>query len=291
MAAGHHFPEIESLTAWMAQDLKRQESICEEILEKLPGRFQWAGSFHTTEHRTQSKVNIPCFYDEEYETPLSLVFGGVFDYGMSDAHKKAIQAFCSPDEWRMLKTLVEDRASREEKALRPFLMSRFPLFQWVAEENIDLSGDLERPDFSTEEGPYPIYLSTSEAEKFLSKSGYRLPWDHEWEYVAKELRSNVFICGDQLPRGNLSKNVCLTSFGSASKNRKASNFFGIAGLGLAAMTKVEGGNGVMVRGGASGFYPFQGPAQWAMLSTELQIPLQNMPGSLAGVRLCMDIPN
>ncbi|MCC4607779.1 hypothetical protein LL967_07830 [Xanthomonas campestris pv. zinniae] len=291
MAAGHHFPEIESFTAWISQDSKRHEYICEEILEMLPDRFQLAESFHSIEPRTQSKVDIPCFYDEEYETPLSLVFGGDFDYGMSDAHKQAIQAICSPGEWRMLKSLVEGRASPEEKAVRPFLMSRFPLFEWVAEEHVELSGDLERPDFSTEEGPYPIYLSAIEAEKFLGKSGYRLPWDHEWEYVAKELRANVFICGDQLPRGDLSKNVCLTSFGSASKNKKASNFFGVAGLGLAAMTKVEGRNGVMVRGGASGFYPFQGPAQWAMLSTELQIPLQNMPDSLAGIRLCMDIPS
>ncbi|GKT19638.1 hypothetical protein AVHY2522_23205 [Acidovorax sp. SUPP2522] len=286
-----NFSEIDSLQSWMSQTAERQEYICDEILERLPDRFQLAEPFRSIESKSQSKVDIPCFYDEEYETPLSLVFGGFFDYGMSDAHKKAIQALCSPDEWQMLKTLVEGRVSPEEKAVRPFLMSRFPLFEWVAEENIDLSGDLERPDFSTEEGPYPIYLSTSETEKFLRKSGYRLPWDHEWEYVAKELRSNIFIGGDKLPRGDLSKNVCLTSFGSASKNKKASNFFGIAGLGLAAMTKVEGRNGVMVRGGASGFYPFQGPAQWAMLSTELQIPLQNMPDSLAGIRLCMDIPS
>ncbi|UNK15790.1 hypothetical protein MNQ98_14560 [Paenibacillus sp. N3/727] len=164
---------------------ERREDICNSIINKLPGRFKLAKPYLLKNHQNGKEIEIPCFYDELYETPLNLVFGGDFIYGASSQRIERIRNICKPNDWSMISRLIHKSV------------------------------------------------------------------------------------GDDA----------------------ASNIFGIAGLAIAAFTRIGGAkNEIIVRGGAAGFYPFQHPSQWAMLLTELQLPLKNVPGKLAGLRLCLDIP-
>ena len=73
-------------------------------------------------------------------------------------------------------------------------------------------------------------------------------------------------------------------------NRAASNPWGVAALAVATFTRLQASpHEWRIRGGAAAFYPFQHPMQQAMLLTELQLPLANMPGQMAGLRLCLDV--
>lgn len=172
-----------------------------------------------------------------------------------------------------------------------FLMGRFPSFEWVIEEHVELCDELEQPDFSSEDGPFPAYVTQEEAQRFLAATGYRLPWDHEWEYVAKAGAERLYVCGDAVPQRDLSGDVCLTQFGDGQLNRAAANPWGMAALAVATFTRLQASpHEWRIRGGAAAFYPFQHPMQQAMLLTELQLPLANMPGQMAGLRLCLDVP-
>ena len=172
-----------------------------------------------------------------------------------------------------------------------FLMGRFPTFEWVIEEHVELCDGLERPDFSSEDGPFPAYVTQEEAQRFLAATGYRLPWDHEWEYVAKAGAERLYVCGDAVPQRDLSGDVCLTQFGDGRLNRAAANPWGMVALAVATFTRLQASpHEWRIRGGAAAFYPFQHPMQQAMLLTELQLPLANMPGQMAGLRLCLDVP-
>ncbi|MCR8842550.1 hypothetical protein NQ117_02540 [Paenibacillus sp. SC116] len=287
----NNITEINSLENWQNASSKRREDICNSILNKLPERFKLAKPYVFKNPHNGNEIEIPCFYDELYETPLNLVFGGDFIYGASAQHMESIRNICTPNDWSMISQLIHQSKGDEHTRIAPFLMSRFPVYEWVLEENINLSNEEERPDFYSEDGPFPTYVNLQEAASFLEKTGYRMPRDCEWEYVSKELKNNVFICGDEIPSRDLSDDICLTQFGDSRLNKAASNIFGIAGLAIAAYTRIGGvKNEIIVRGGAAGFYPFQHPSQWAMLLTELQLPLKNMPGQLAGLRLCLDIP-
>lgn len=286
-----NIPEINSLENWQAASRERREDICHAILNKLPGRFKLTKPFLVENPQNGKEIEIPCFYDELYETPLHLIVGGDFIYGASSQHMESIRNICNPSDWSMISPLIHKSEGDKKTRIKPFLMSRFPVYEWVLEENIDLSTDEERPDFYSEDGPFPAYVTLHEAKSFLEKTGYRMPWDFEWEYISKEIKNNLFICGEEIPSRDLSSDVCLTQFGDSRLNHAASNIFGIAGLAIAAFTRMEGDNDeIIARGGAAGFYPFQHSSQWAMLLTELQLPLKNMPGQLAGLRLCLDIP-
>ncbi|MFG0608218.1 MULTISPECIES: hypothetical protein [Delftia] len=100
-----------------------------------------------------------------------------------------------------------------------------------------------------------------------------------------------FSSGDAVPQRDLSGDVCLTQFGDGQLNRAASNPWGVAALAVATFTRLQASpHEWRIRGGAAAFYPFQHPMQQAMLLTELQLPLANMPGQMAGLRLCLDVP-
>ena len=274
----------------MSQTENQQDDISERILEKMPSGFILAESF-SSKLSDGKNLSLPCFYDERHETPLMLIPGGSFSYGLSSEQEKSIRQLCTEEEWAMIHPLLKGAKPNVEMHLPPFFMSRFPVFNWVAEENINLADSVERPDFSSDEGPFPCYLTKEEINIFLQKTGYRMPYDWEWEFVAKGVDDNLLICGNEIPSEKLLKEICITSFGNPKKNNKASNVYGISGLAIAALTSMDyEKNRVAVRGGAAGFYPFQGPGQWAMLLTGLRMPLENMPGGVAGLRLCLDVP-
>jgi hypothetical protein len=284
--------EIMSLDLWQSSSNERRKEICNEILSRLPKRYKLIKPFISQHPINKQPIEIPCFYDKKYETPLNLIIGGSFQYGASSSHIEKIENTHFPKEWHMISHLIHRSDNIENRNVNPFLMSRFPLYEWVVEDHIDLSTHLERPDFYSEDGPYPIYISTDEAFTFLEKTGYRMPWDVEWEYVAKDFQDHLFISGEKIPDPALLNNICLTQFGDARLNKEAANHFGIASLTVATFTKIEPPrNEVIIRGGAAGFYPFQQYSQFATLLTELQLPLSNMPEKLAGLRLCLDIPN
>lgn len=283
--------DIGSMDLWQKATQARREEVCQIILNRLPKRFKLVKPYKSVNPSNGQEIEIPCFYDERYETALNLVFEGEFPYGASDERLEEIERLFSEDDWAGISPLIRRRKSGGAERVSAFLMSRFPVYEWVVEENIDLDEDIERPDFYSEDGPYPVYVTSDEAAAFLKKSGYRLPADKEWEYVAKEGKNNIFICGSHVPEEGELESVCLAQFGDARKNRDASNLLGIAGLGVASFT-VNGPerNELTIRGGAAGFYPFQHPSQIAMLLSELQLPPSNMPGGLAGLRLCLDVP-
>ncbi|WP_246120580.1 hypothetical protein [Cohnella terricola] len=98
--------EINSLENWQNTSRERREDICNSILNKLPERFKLAKPYILKDHQNGKETEIPCFYDELYETPLSLVFGGDFIYGASSQQIERIRNICKHNEWSMISQLI-----------------------------------------------------------------------------------------------------------------------------------------------------------------------------------------
>lgn len=289
----HTIPELASLQSWQSTLPSRRAEICQAILEGLPRGFEFAKPFLSTELAEVGGTawEVPCFYDAQHETTLTLVLGGDFTYGATAQRLTTLRDSIPAEDWSLIAPVVHAAQEAGPVHVPAFLMGRFPTFEWVIEEHVELCDGLERPDFSSEDGPFPAYVTQEEAQRFLAATGYRLPWDHEWEYVAKAGTERLYVCGDAVPQRDLSGDVCLTQFGDGRLNRAAANPRGMAALAVATFTRLQASpHEWRIRGGAAAFYPFQHPMQQAMLLTELQLPLANMPGQMAGLRLCLDVP-
>lgn len=287
-----HSPlELSSLQSWQSALPSRRSEICHAILDGLPGGFQLARPFVSAASTGGSALELPCFHDAQHETTLTLVLGGDFTYGAAEQRLAKLHGSIPAEDWSLIAPVVHAAHGAGPVHVPAFLMGSFPTFEWVLEEQVELCEGLERPDFSSEDGPFPTYVTQEEAQRFLAATGYRLPWDHEWEYVAKAGMERLYVCGDAVPQRDLSGDVCLTQFGDGQLNRAAANPWGIAALAVATFTRLQASpQELRIRGGAAAFYPFQHPMQQAMLLTELQLPLANMPGQMAGLRLCLDVP-
>ena len=287
----HTIPELASPQSWQSTLPSRRAEIAQAILEGLPCGFEFAKPFVSTEPAEGTAWEVPCFYDPQHETTLTLVLGGDFTYGATPQRLAKLRDSIPAEDWSLIAPVVHAAHEASPRHVPAFLMGRFPTFEWVLDEHVELCEGLERPDFSSEDGPFPAYVTQEEAQRFLAATGYRLPWDHEWEYVAKADVERLYVCGDAVPQRDLSGDVCLTQFGNGRLNRAAANPWGMVALAVATFTRLQARpHEWRIRGGAAAFYPFQHPMQQAMLLTELQLPLANMPGQMAGLRLCLDVP-
>jgi formylglycine-generating enzyme required for sulfatase activity len=289
----HTIPELASPQSWQSTLPSRRAEIAQAILEGLPRGFEFAKPFLSTELAEVGGAarEVPCFYDAQHETTLTLVLGSDFTYGATAQRLATLRGLIPAEDWSLIAPVVHAAQEAGPVHVPAFLMGRFPTFEWVIEEHVELCDGLERPDFSSEDGPFPAYVTQEEAQRFLAATGHRLPWDHEWEYVAKAGTERLYVCGDAVPQRDLSGDVCLTQFGDGRLNRAAANSWGMAALAVATFTRLQASpHEWRIRGGAAAFYPFQHPMQQAMLLTELQLPLANMPGQMAGLRLCLDVP-
>lgn len=284
-------PELANPQTWQSAMHARREDIRHAILERLPGNFEPVKPFVYVETAEGVAWELPCFHDAQHETTLTLVLGGDFTYGARAQRMDKLRGSIPAEDWSLIAPVIHAAKEAVPVHVPAFLMGRFPTFEWVIEEHVELCDGLERPDFSSEDGPFPAYVTQEEAQRFLAATGYRLPWDHEWEYVAKAGTERLYVCGDAVPQRDLSGDVCLTQFGDGRLNRAAANSWGMAALAVATFTRLQASpHEWRIRGGVAAFYPFQHPMQQAMLLTELQLPLANMPGQMAGLRLCLDVP-
>lgn len=280
--------QVFSIEEWFNSSESLVDVTTSILIDHLPSFFCPAEP-HVTKNNGRD-IYLPTVYDEKNGVALNLIPGGYFRYGLCRAHEDVIKSIAMDDEFNMIEPLVAKSRASINKLVKPFLMSRFPLFDTAAEEVLgELNIDIERPVYDEDgKGPFPIALTSSEAADFCNLTGYRLPSDFEWEYVAKEHKDNIFLGGNSIPDNKTLNSLCLISYGSAKKNQASYNSFGIAAMAVSNMISDDGV--VKVRGGAAEFFPFQGPAQWAMLLTELRIPLQNMPGRVSAIRPCLDLP-
>jgi len=209
----HTIPELASPQSWQSTLPSRRAEIAQAILEGLPRGFEFAKPFVSTEPAEGAAWEVPCFYDAQHETTLTLVLGGDFTYGARAQRLDKLRDSIPAEDWSLIAPVVHAAKEADPVHVPAFLMGRFPTFEWVIEEHVDLCDGLERPDFSSEDGPFPAYVTQEEAQRFLAATGYRLPWDHEWEYVAKAGTERLYVCGDAVPQRDPSGDVCLTQFG------------------------------------------------------------------------------
>ncbi|MDH0847753.1 MULTISPECIES: hypothetical protein [Delftia] len=242
----HTIPELASPQSWQSTLPSRRAEIAQAILEGLPRGFEFAKPFVSTEPAEGAAREVPCFYDAQHESTLKLVLGGDFTYGATAPRLATLRGLIPAEDWSLIAPVIHAAHEAGPVHVTAFLMGRFPTFEWVIEEHVELCDGLERPDFSS---------------------------------------------GDAVPQRDLSGDACLTQFGDGQLNRAASNPWGMAALAVATFTRLQASpHEWRIRGGAAAFYPFQHPMQQAMLLTELQLPLANMPGQMAGLRLCLDVP-
>lgn len=281
--------QLFTIEEWKISSASLIDEVTEILLNDLTPNFLKAEPYSVNMDGT--KTYFPTILDEENGIALNLIPGGTFKFGLCQNHKAMIEAIADKDELQLFADLLVSSMDSKNVTIKPFLMSRFPLFEAAAEDIINLEDNIYRPDYSDGgRGPFPIALTLQEAHEFNLKTGYRLPTSAEWEYVAKAQSESLFLGGeDSMPEGRKLASLCLTSYGNAKKNQQSYNTFGIAAMAVSNM--VSGADGVEVRAGAAEFFPFQGASEWAMLLSELRIPLSNMPGKVSAIRPCLDIPS
>lgn len=145
----HTIPELASPQSCQSNLPSRRAEIAQAILEGLPRGFEFAKPFVSTEPAEGAAREVPCFYDAQHESTLKLVLGGDFTYGATAPRLATLRGLIPAEDWSLIAPVIHAAHEAGPVHVTAFLMGRFPTFEWVIEEHVELCDGLERPDFSS----------------------------------------------------------------------------------------------------------------------------------------------
>lgn len=176
----------------------------------------------------------------------AFVTGGVFTTGLDPKEV----AGRDPDEYERIEVEIDD-----------LYWSKTEITNAQYAEFIDAAGDVQPPEFWNVPGygrdsPYhPVVgISYSDASKFASWIGGRLPTEEEWEYVASNGGRTVFPWGDVIEGNELNSSDDnaydgLAPVGSYSDGTNRNRLFDLGGNAWEWTTPGLRNSGTAVRGG------------------------------------------
>ena len=121
----HTIPELASPQSWQSTLPSRREEICQAILEGLPRGFEFAKPFVSTEPAEGATWEVPCFYDAQHETTLTLVLGGDFTYEATAQRLNKLRDSIPAEDWSLIAPVVH--AAQEADPVHVARISDGPL--------------------------------------------------------------------------------------------------------------------------------------------------------------------
>jgi formylglycine-generating enzyme required for sulfatase activity len=285
---------------WHRLSSTEQDRLVAEVVERVGGGFK-KGSAKTYDKK--DPIRIASVIDSSTGIVFNVVPGGSFLMGLSDEEFEALQENDTKGDVEASGVDMRTLRPVHRVAVPPFLLARFPLLHAQCSELIALDDEDGRPEFEGRTRNIPIYLNQKEIGRVLKKTGYRLPSEAEREYACRAGTTSLFYFGNRLTRP-LEKTACLVDYSSEDRNDKASNRYGLVGLGVAdlcadtwhsnykgapedAAPWSEKGPRV-VRGGAAALYPWQN-GEWLLLMSAMRVRLDHMYEGMSGVRFAISI--
>lgn len=98
----HTIPELASPQSWKSTLPSRSAEIAQAILEGLPRGFEFAKPFVSTEPAEGAAWEVPCFYDTQHETTLTLVLGGDFTYRAKAQRLDKLRDSIPAEDWSLI---------------------------------------------------------------------------------------------------------------------------------------------------------------------------------------------
>ena len=160
----------------------------------------------------------------------------------------------------------------QQMTIRSFLMSRFPILYGFAQQFLELDPQDYNSDF------WPARLTRSETIKIANETGFRLPYEKEWEYACRGGTKTLFVFGDSLPKEKQLEKWLSWDFSDISK--QIANPFGLYGMFVGEWCndkykKTYDANpekdSYVVRGGGALFWPWQ-DEEWIWCISAMRIP-------------------
>jgi hypothetical protein len=297
------FPELKSIAAWIACDERRRRDVAEQV-----------GREHGLDLEALAPFGRPDLPLASYRAleglfRLVLVPGGELEIGFGDRELATLRGAAEQRRavgevdrgwlaWLEAASSGGDRA----RLVRPLLVAQNAIGGFAVERWREEIGDL----FLGEGGDARALPES--LDDGLAVFGYRVPWEHEWEWMARGGRTGeLSYLGSSVP-GEVElhalRAAAVRSEGPDDGDRHASiaNDFGLLGFGVEAelcrdayvhppaptpsfTAAIEDR---VVKGGAGASYPWQNAGEWQGLLTAHRMRCGGLSYAI-GVRLVREV--
>ena len=295
------YPEIQTVDAWIAATAARRAEIAEEISVEHGLALETVAPFRREDLPLASYRGLHDLFR------FVLVPGGTFTMGLGDAELARLHDAARAHDgdqrgWASLLASPSPMRPVCTRTVGPLLVAQstiggFDVGAWREEMGELFLGE------GAEVSSLPTDLDAG-----LAKLGYRLPWEHEWEWCARGGRTGeLTFKGNRVPDEAHLRRIreeLLQSQGPDEGDRHATlgNDFGLLGFGVdaelcrdryrselggptASVPEIEERT---VRGGAGATYPWQNAGEWHGLLTAFRARCGTLKYAL-GVRLVRDV--
>ena len=275
------FSALKQLQLWLNLSEDEQDAVVKNLEQWLGGEYVHQ---YTLSYSDNPSLRVPTFRNLPTGLEFNLIIGGQFNMGLSVQEEEVFLGLIEEDEEVKLwfdRKFIDSMRPVHTVLVRPFLMSRFPILNYLAREHLGLNLDDFISEYEVdpddEQKLLPASLNREQINVIIKKIRFDLPSEAQWEYAYRGGTSTLFYWGDDFLR--FKDEYMLCEFSDREKCKEAANPFGLVGLCVGEWCKnsycpdysnasendlplvAETRNYVM-RGGAAYVWPWQNCGEW-----------------------------